>query len=158
MKEIRNRCEKETAALEMDIKQLNDKVNDLRSKIDSKQTELQKKKQEMERQIQNELQIEKQLMDLERHPHYKTPSQIRALKKELEKLGLGIVVKDDPRPQNPQPNEEHNCSICFEKPDECWGCQECDNWVCKRCKDNLETCAHCRQNLNNKPLKMSNHA
>ena len=142
--QIRNKYGRETSDLKVEIQQLQEI-------IDSKKIQLRAKKQEMERQIKTEemqLLSEQQWKELERNPKYKTQIQINQLRRELEQLSFGTGSNDNSRKET-----ESNCSICFEKPNECWGCQECDNWVCQQCKIILENCPHCREDFKNRPMK-----
>ena len=111
-------------------------------------------KEMLESHIEKSMEIE--INHLKTHPGYKTKYQMKLLRDEYETLK---VVPDESEDNDPETETKNafDCPICLEKPNQCYGCQKCDNWVCDKCQSQLTSCPQCREDLESNPLKRNKH-
>ena len=118
--------------------------------LDQIQSQL-RNKSKWENEMKKAEKIQNRIEKLKSDPDFRTQDQIRELKqnvKEVEDMiesfkKINIEVK----------SENNQCPVCCETPDSVFSCENCNNWICGNCKDQVENCPQCREDLNERPLR-----
>ncbi len=126
-------------------------IKDLDAKLIECSLQLQRIRMETDQKVQLEedalkLEREKLKTDLDhlrKHPKYQTKERIEAIKVKLGNLEVKNIEPD---------LCNFNCSVCIERPKQCFICVQCQNWLCQDCKSQVVSCPQCRQDLGVKPL------
>ena len=151
--QIRAQGKVATQAIQHEINILDEQIQLKRRNLKDKQTEIQQEIETKTWDLQSDEQkIELEIQRLQRHPKLKSQSEVKALKQEFEQLKLVPIPRSSSNLEQSTHNE-HNCPVCSNKPKECHGCLNCDNWVCQDCKEQINYCPHCREDLTQNCLK-----
>lgn len=102
--------------------------------------------------IQNEIdQIQSQMEELKSDPGFRTPDQMEILKADLK--GVEEMMIAFKRLDNESKSDQHQCPVCIEHPETVFSCKKCFNWICGSCKDRIDNCPQCKEDLSKRPLR-----
>ena len=102
------------------------------------------------------------LASLQNQRGYRNEVTIAALSEELANIAsiatsfqsANEMMEGDSATEN-APRDDTTCPICLNRPEtvRVFTCDECNNWVCGTCKDQLQNCPQCRTDLNARPMR-----
>ncbi len=124
------------------IEKFESKSNQINQQIKTLQTSLEKLDSDMRPRIkhQNECLA-------------KAKSELDSVKMESLKFKLAEICTLTVEKSIQTENNDFECPICNEIPDEYYCCDKCANWVCQKCKNKIDKCPFCNQNLIELPLR-----